>query len=61
MWMNFSQNESATLQKYLEALSLGYTKTIGEIYKTAGIEFDFSEDYVKDLAGFLESKIKEIN
>ncbi len=61
MWMNFSQNESATMQKYLEALALGYTKTIGEIYKTAGIEFDFSEAYVKDLAGFLESKIKEIN
>ncbi len=61
MWMNFSKNESATLQKYLEALSLGYTKTIGEIYKTAGIEFDFSEAYVKELAGFLESKIKEIN
>ncbi|MFM7014979.1 MAG: M3 family oligoendopeptidase [Bacteroidota bacterium] len=61
MWSSFSKNESATLQNYLNALSLGYTKPIGEIYKTAGIEFDFSESYVKELADFLESKINEFN
>ena len=61
MWKNFSNNESITLQKYLEALALGYTKPIGEIYKTAGIEFDFSEGYVKSLADFLEYKITEFN
>lgn len=61
MWKNFSYDESGTLQKYLEALALGYTKPIGEIYKTAGIEFDFSEGYVKNLADFLENKIKEFN
>jgi oligoendopeptidase F len=61
MWKNFNQDESSTLQKYLEALSLGYTKTIGEIYKTAGIEFDFSESYVKDLAIFLAEKVAAIN
>ena len=61
MWKNFSNDESGTLQKYLEALALGYTKPIGEIYKTAGIEFDFSEVYVKNLADFLENKIKEFN
>jgi oligoendopeptidase F len=61
MWKNFNQDESSTLQKYLEALSLGYTKTIGEIYKTAGIEFDFSEGYVKDLATFLDEKVAAIN
>lgn len=61
IWKNFSEDESSTLQKYLEALALGYTKPIGEIYKTAGIEFDFSEGYVKKLADFLENKIKEFN
>jgi len=45
----------------LPTLALGYTKPIGEIYKTAGIEFDFSEVYVKNLADFLENKIKEFN
>jgi oligoendopeptidase F len=61
MWKNFSEDETSTLLKYLEALALGYTKPIGEIYKTAGIEFDFSEGYVKKLADFLENKIKEFN
>jgi len=61
MWKNYSDDENGTLQKYLEALALGYTKPIGEIYKAAGIEFDFSEGYVKSLADFLEHKITEFN
>jgi hypothetical protein len=38
---------------------VGYTKPIGEIYQTAGIKFDFSAEYVKELAGFIQEEIEQ--
>ena len=32
-------------EQYKNALKLGYTKTIGEIYEAAGVRFDFSKKY----------------
>lgn len=59
MWKNYRKNPSKTIQQYKDALSLGYTKSIGEIYKTAGISFDFSSEYVKELASFIQQEIKK--
>jgi oligoendopeptidase F len=42
VWKNYKENPEKGLQQYLDALKLGYTKTITEIYETAGIKFDFS-------------------
>ena len=58
IWRNYKQNPEKALDDYDCALKLGYTKTIGEIYETAGIKFDFSADYVKDLANFVKSELK---
>ena len=44
----------------MDALSLGYTKSIGELYQEAGIEFNFSQEYVKELADFVKSEIANI-
>ena len=41
----------------MNALSLGYTKTIPEIYKAAGIKFDFSRGYIKELMDFVRGEI----
>ena len=49
IWKNYKQNPELTLKQYLEALKLGYTTDIGSIYKTAGIQFDFSQPYIKEL------------
>src|SRR5690606_40308518 len=46
VWKNYIENPKKGLHDYLEALKLGYTKTIPEIYNTAGITFNFSETYV---------------
>lgn len=61
MWRNFKKDPEATIANYKKALSLGYTKTIGEIYEAAGIKFDFSGDYIKELAGFIKDEIEKIN
>lgn len=61
VWKNYRQNPQDALKKYLSALKLGYTKTIKEIYETAGIEFNFSAHYVKELAEFVKAELKKLD
>ncbi len=60
IWKNYKENPEKGLQQYLDALKLGYTKTITEIYETAGIKFDFSVEYVKELAAFVKAEMEKI-
>lgn len=53
VWRNYRENPERALDQYEAALKLGYTKPIGEIYKTAGIEFNFSQSYVRELMQFI--------
>ena len=57
MWRSYKQLGEEALNNYEEALKLGYTKSIGEIYQTAGIEFNFSQAYVNELADFIKSQL----
>jgi oligoendopeptidase F len=61
MWREFILKGEDALDNYMEALKLGYTKSIGEIYNTAGIKFDFSAVYVKELADFIKKELSKIN
>ncbi len=60
VWKNYKENPDKALEQYLAALKLGYTKTIKEIYETAGIKFDFSAGYVKELAEFVKAEIEKL-
>jgi oligoendopeptidase F len=60
VWKNYKEDPKKGLQQYLDALKLGYTKTIKEIYETAGIKFDFSAEYVKELAAFVKAEMEKI-
>lgn len=60
VWKNYKENPEKGLQQYLDALKLGYTKTIKEIYETAGIKFDFSAAYVKELAEFVKAEMDKL-
>ena len=48
------------INAYKEALKLGYTKSIPDIYKTANVEFDFSEAYIKELAEFVQNELEKL-
>ena len=61
MWRSYKKLGEKALDNYMNALKLGYTKSIGEIYKTAGIKFDFSIEYVKELANFIKKELKKLN
>lgn len=60
VWRNYMWNKEKSITQYINALSLGYTKTIPEIYKTAGIQFNFSKAYVKEIAAFVSDQINKI-
>ena len=57
MWRSYKLLGKEALSNYDEALKLGYTKSIGEIYQTAGIEFNFSHAYVNELAEFIKAQL----
>lgn len=61
VWKNYKKDPVKGLDSYLEALKLGYTKTIKEIYETAGIEFNFSASYVAELAEFVKEELKKLD
>ncbi|MFZ9242447.1 MAG: M3 family oligoendopeptidase [Sediminibacterium sp.] len=60
MWMQYQKNPTVALENYMNALALGGTKTLPELYKTAGIEFNFSPSYVKKLMDFTNSQLEKL-
>ncbi|TDQ07391.1 M3 family oligoendopeptidase [Pedobacter metabolipauper] len=61
IWKNYKENPEKALQQYLAALSLGYSKPINEIYETAGIKFDFSLNYIEELASFVKDELQKLD
>lgn len=60
VWRNFCLDPVQGLENYLKALSLGYSKTIPEVYAAAGIRFDFSEANIREIVSFLGEKLDEL-
>ena len=60
-WRSYKKLGQEALDNYDAALKLGYTKSIGELYKTAGIEFNFSQEYVKELADFIKAQLADLD
>lgn len=60
MWRQYRGNKEQALENYKAALALGYTKTLKELYATAGIKFDFSPAYVAELGSFVKERLKEM-
>ncbi len=57
VWKNSLQDNAKAINNYKEALSLGYTKTIPEIYQTANVSFDFSKTQMKQLISFVTKQL----
>ncbi|UKT62512.1 M3 family oligoendopeptidase [Pedobacter mucosus] len=60
VWKNYKESPEKALDQYLAALSLGYTKPMNEIYETAGIKFDFTAEYIKELASFVKEELEKL-
>ena len=60
MWMQYQKNPNQALENYMNALALGGTKTLPELYQTAGLEFNFSPIYVKHLMDFTNEELEKL-
>jgi len=60
IWKNYKENPEKAIQQYLDALALGYTKPMNEIYETAGIKFDFGSSYIRELAAFVKEELDKL-
>jgi oligoendopeptidase F len=60
VWRNYKQDKKQALEMYKNALALGYTKPIPEIYETAGIKFDFSATMLKELMAFVQKEMQAL-
>lgn len=57
LWMQYKKDPKAALQNYMQALSLGGTKTLPELYAAAGLTFDFSPAHIKTLMEFVKEEM----
>jgi len=61
LWMQYKNDPQQALDNYVNALSLGATKTLPELYKAAGLEFDFSANNIKKLMDFVNDQMEKLN
>jgi oligoendopeptidase F len=60
VWRNYKTDPALAVEKYKKALALGYTKSIPEVYEAAGIKFDFSPEYIRELMDFVREEYGKI-
>ncbi len=60
IYKNYKENPVKAVLEYMDALKLGYTKSIPEIYTAAGIKFDFSEEYIRGLVSFMKEELANL-
>jgi oligoendopeptidase F len=60
VWKNALQDQEKAIEQYKNALALGYTRSIPEIYARAGISFDFSEKHLQELAEFVKNELEKL-
>lgn len=57
VWKNSLEDKPKAIESYKNALKLGYTRSIPDIYETAGITFDFTEKNITTLAAFVQEQL----
>ena len=60
LWYHYDRNPQQTLERYLYALSLGYTKRVPEIYEAAGVRFWFDLPLLEELFRFIVGQLKKV-
>jgi oligoendopeptidase F len=60
MWKQFRENPSGALDNYIQALSLGGTRTLPELYASAGLQFDFSPKHIQTLIEFIQKELVKL-
>ncbi|HEV2355956.1 MAG TPA: M3 family oligoendopeptidase [Puia sp.] len=59
LWMQYKRNKDKALQNYMNALSLGGTRTLPELYAAAGLTFNFDKEQIKELMAFAGEEMEK--
>lgn len=57
LWQQFKQNPDQAINNYMTALDLGGTLTLPELFKAAGLRFDFSPKHISELMQFVQQEL----
>ncbi|KZE68901.1 oligoendopeptidase F [Fictibacillus phosphorivorans] len=57
LYKNYKENPEETISKYKQALSLGSSKPLPEVYEAAGIKLDFSSKTIAELMEFVAKEL----
>lgn len=60
LWMQYKKDPQNALNNYMNALSLGGTKTLPELYAAAGLQFNFSPEHIKELMNFTFQEYEKV-
>jgi oligoendopeptidase F len=59
LYMQYKNNKEKALSNYIQALSLGGTRTLPELYDAAGLKFNFSKEHIKQLMSFVSAEMEK--
>ncbi|HWJ91656.1 MAG TPA: M3 family oligoendopeptidase [Flavisolibacter sp.] len=60
LWKQFKENKDQAIKNYINALQLGGTKTLPELYAAAGLKFSFAPEYISELMLFVQNEMEKI-
>ena len=60
LWQQYKQNPENAINNYMTALQLGGTKTLPELFKAAGLQFDLSPRHIKQLMEFVKTELESL-
>lgn len=61
MYKNYkTSGKEKTLAQYEDFLKLGYKVPVKELYETAGIKFDFSAEYLRQIVAFVQEEVEKL-
>ncbi|HEX6845879.1 MAG TPA: M3 family oligoendopeptidase [Chitinophagaceae bacterium] len=60
LWKQFKENKETALNNYITALSQGGTRTLPELFRSAGLHFDFSPAVVGRLMAFVHAEMQAL-
>jgi oligoendopeptidase F len=60
LWKQFKEDKNKAIQNYINALQLGGTKTLPQLYEAAGLKFSFAPDYISELMLFVHNEMEKV-
>jgi oligoendopeptidase F len=57
LWKQYKHDPEVAVDNYIRALDLGGTLTLPELFKAAGLRFDFSPAHISDLMRFVQQEM----